>query len=217
MSVVVSGVVGYLMLIFVTLAISNLDETVKAQNAFLYVLEKGLGRVGTVLTWLIAGAMFFCGVASVTSNSRMLFAFARDGGMPLSEQLRKVSPRWKSPHVAVWVSAAAAFGVALWADAYEAMVALSVIALYASYAVPIAVGLGARKTGKWAHRGPWDLGLYSVLVNVVALLWIAVITVLFVLPPNELAGYTFAGAIVALTAYWVFYMRRRFEGPKTTA
>ena len=30
----------------------------------------------------VAGAMWFCGLASVTSNARMLFAFARDGGLP---------------------------------------------------------------------------------------------------------------------------------------
>lgn len=217
MSVVVSGIVGYAMLIFVTLAIRDLPAAVKAQSAFLYVLESGLGRVGTVLTWLIAGAMFFCGVASVTSNSRMLYAFARDGGMPLSESWRKVSPKWQSPHNAVWVSAAAAFVVAIWAEAYSAMVALSTIALYASYAVPIAVGFVARRNGKWHRRGPWDLGRWSSVVNVVALLWVAVITVLFVLPPNELAGYTFGGSIVLLTVYWFAWMRKRFAGPKVSA
>jgi hypothetical protein len=48
----------------------------------------------------------------------------------------------------------------------------------------------------------------------VALGWIGVITVLFVLPPNELAGYTFGGALVALLVYWRRYMRARFQGPQ---
>ena len=54
-------------------------------------------------------------------------------------------------------------------------------------------------------------------MNGVAMAWVAVVTVLFVLPPNELAGYTFAGALVALALYWWGYMRSRFRGPKWAA
>ena len=37
--------------------------------------------------------------------------------------------------------------------------------------------------------------------------------VLFVLPPNQLAGYTFAACLLALGLYWRFHMRERFKGP----
>ena len=107
----------------------------------------------------------------------------------------------------------AAFAVAIWSGAYAAMVALSTLALYASYAVPIWVGLRARRSGAWSHRGPWDLGRFSTLVNGVALTWCAVVMVLFVLPPNELAGYTFAGCLMLLAAYWFGFMRKTFRGP----
>jgi amino acid transporter len=93
------------------------------------------------------------------------------------------------------------------------MVALSTIALYASYGVPIALGRRARKNGLWTRRGPWDLGRASPVVNAVALAWIAVLTVLFVLPPNEVAGFTFAGLLVLLAVYWVLWRRADFRGP----
>jgi hypothetical protein len=51
----------------------------------------------------------------------------------------------------------------------------------------------------------------------VALGWIAIITVLFVLPPNQLAGYTFVGCLMILGLYWVGYMRARFRGPRFRA
>lgn len=95
----------------------------------------------------------------------------------------------------------------------RAPLALSTIALYASYALPIAVGLRARRTGRWKTRGPWDLGRFSAPVNAIALAWVAIITVLFVLPPNLLAGYTFAGSVGALALLWFFSMRARFRGP----
>jgi amino acid transporter len=154
-------------------------------------------------------AMWFCGLSSVTSNSRMLFAFARDGGLPFSSAVASVSPRFRSPHVAVWISAAMALLVALWADAYSAMVALSTIALYASYALPIIFALRSR--GRLA--GPWTMGRRSRAVNVVAVVWIAACMALFVLPPNQLAGFTFAACIGALSLYWRLQMRSRFKGP----
>src|SRR5262249_2945421 len=116
---------------------------------------------------------------------------ARDGGVPGSRYLARVSPRFSSPHWAGWVCAVAALGTDLWRPVCSAMVALSTLALYASYAVPIGPGLWARSSGRWTERGPWDLGRWSSWVNAVALAWVAVITVLFVLPPNELAGFTF--------------------------
>jgi len=214
LSVAVSAVAGFILLVAVTLAISDLPAALSAENPFIHVLRTALGtRLGGGLVAVAMLAMWFCGLSSVTSNSRMLFAFARDGGLPFSGYVSRVSPRFRSPHVAVWVSAAAALAVALWTPAYSAMVALSTIALYASYGVPIALGQRARKTGRWTRRGPWDLGRVSSVVNTVALAWIAVLTVLFVLPPNEVAGYTFAGLLVLLTAYWFGWRKADFRGP----
>lgn len=211
---VISGVVGYLMLLAVTLAIRNLDAAAAAEAPFSYILTQALGdTLGNALLWMCMGAMWFCGLSSVTSNSRMLFAFARDGGLPGSRALAHVSPRWQSPSTAVWVSAIAAFAVAVWSEAYTAMVALSTIALYASYALPIYVGWQARRQGRWVERGPWDLGRWSPVVYLVALAWVAVISVLFVLPPNQLAGYTFAGFLGFVLIYWFAWMRARFKGP----
>jgi amino acid transporter len=220
MSVVVSAIAGYLMLLVVTLAIGaggppDLKATAGASNPFITVILGALGqRMGTVMVWLVIGAMWFCGLSSITSNSRMLYAFARDGGMPAHRLVASISPRFQTPHVAVWISAAAALLVALWSEAYSAMTALSTLALYASYGLPIALGLRARLEGRWQRRGPWDLGRYSSLCNTIALVWVAVITVLFVLPPNAIAGYTFGGCLLVLAASWYGGMRSRFAGPR---
>jgi hypothetical protein len=42
---------------------------------------------------------------------------------------------------------------------------------------------------------------------------VAFITILFVLPPNQLTGYTFAGAIVLLAVYYFAWARAHFAGP----
>lgn len=43
------------------------------------------------------GAMFLCGTFSVTANSRMMYAFARDGGIPGHRFLHKVDAKSKCP------------------------------------------------------------------------------------------------------------------------
>ena len=190
--------------------IGDLPAALAADNPFIFVLRGALGPLlGNALVCVAMAAMWFCGLSSVTSNSRMLFAFARDGGLPFSRHLAKVSPRYRSPHVAVWISAGMALLVAVWSGAYSAMVALSTIALYASYGLPVLFGL--RKPDR--RRGPWTLGRHSRVINRVALLWIGVCLILFVLPPNQLAGYTFGGCLALLALVWALWMRGRFKGP----
>jgi amino acid transporter len=217
LSVLVSGIAGYIMLLAITLAIGDLRATAAADQPFILVLQSRLGRVlGNAMVWLVLGAMWFCGLASVTSNSRMLFAFARDGGVPFSAQLANVSPKWKTPSTAVWISVLFAFAVSISSKAYAGVAALSTVALYASYGLPIAIGLYARTTGRWNRFGPWDLGRWSTAVNIAALVWTATIMVLFVLPPNQLAGYWFYGLSGALAVWWYGGMRRSFKGPRVT-
>ena len=46
---------------------------------------------------IVIGAMFFCGTFSVTSNSRMMYAFARDGAIPGARFFHKVDKKTQSP------------------------------------------------------------------------------------------------------------------------
>ena len=217
LAVSASAVAGWVMLIAVTLAIQNMPVQAAAENPFIAVLNTSMGSLGTALVWVCVGAMWFCGLASVTSNSRMLYAFARDGGLPFSKRLALVSKRFQSPHVAVWVSVAMAFVIAAWSvDAYNLMAALSTVALYASYALPIWVGLRARKKG-WPRRGPWHLGKYGSLVNGIALGWVGFMLVVMSLPPNDKAGLAFSGTLVLLVVAWFGGVRRHFKGPAVHA
>ncbi|HXU67755.1 MAG TPA: amino acid permease [Polyangia bacterium] len=210
----VSGVVGYVMLLVTTLAIGDLDAAAKTGNgAFAFIVRTALaGRLGAALVWVVIGAMWFCGLSAVTANSRMLFAFARDGGAPWSSALARVSDRHRTPAVAVWVCVATAFLLALWSSAYSVIVSISTIGLYFSYGLPIVMALRARREGRLA-RGPWHIGGWSAAVNLVAVVWIAFITVLFVLPPNLKTGYTFAGALGLLAIYYFAWARTHFAGP----
>lgn len=211
-AVVASAVAGWVLLLGVTLAIPSLPAAIAAPNAFLFILEESLGGLGTGLVWLCVGAMWFCGLASVTSNSRMLWAFARDGGLPASRWLAQVSPKWKTPHVAIWVSVAAALAVSVFAEVLSAMTAVSTVALYASYGLPVLVALRARRRG-WPRTGPWTLGRFGAVTNVAAVVWITVMVALMSLPPTGVAGLALLALIGVLLLAWFGGVRGRFKGP----
>ncbi|HZT44255.1 MAG TPA: amino acid permease [Chthonomonadaceae bacterium] len=230
MSVAISGIAGYLMLAFVTMAIRDLPAIAAAQNPFIAIFEAALGsKFGHFVLWVVTLAQWFCGLACVTATSRMIFAFSRDKGMPFSPVWAHVSRRFRTPAAAVWLASALAFLLPCLVFAlvrllpkspgfdtlYTAVTGISTIGLYLSYGFPLLLKQIAIRRGIWDPRanGPWSLGRWSVPVNCIALLWIAFITVLFVLPPNQLTGYVFGGTLAALLVYYWAGVRGRFRGP----
>jgi amino acid transporter len=108
---------------------------------------------------------FVCGLAAVTSCSRMMYAFARDGGLPGShwlKQVHHVHHVHRTPGAAIWVTAILAISITLYGDAFTVLSAGSAVFLFISYAMPIAAGLFAE--GKtWTKKGPFTLGSWSKL------------------------------------------------------
>ncbi len=210
----ISGVAGYALLLAVTLAIRDLPAAAAAANPFLYVCDRALGPAfGNAVVWAILPAMWFCGLSSVTTNARMIFAFSRDGGLPGSRLWSRVSPSHRTPAAAVWLAVGLALAIGLYSKAYGVIVSLSTIGMYLSYILPVVLVLRARRQGRWTRLGPWNLGRWGPTVNAVAVAWTALITVLFVWPPNLQTGYTLAALLCALAVYYAARERLRFRGP----
>jgi len=218
LSVAVSAVVGYVMLFALTLAIPDVAATAADPYPVLHVLYANLAPLPAhVLALVIGGAMWLCGLSSITSMSRMWFAFARDGGMPGHRLIRRIHPRWRTPVWAIVVTSALAVAICCYSAAYFVVTSISTIALYLAYALPVYLNWRNRRRGVGEHttraNAPWTLGRWGPLVNLIALGWTAVITVLFVLPPNELVLWTMLAVAVLLALYWVGIARRHFRGP----
>src|SRR5262245_35443869 len=162
--------------------------------------------------------MWLCGLSSITSMSRMWFAFARDGGMPGYTLIRQIHPHWRTPGWSIVITCGLAVLLTLYAALYSVVVAVSMTALYFAYAIPIY--LNARN--KWRGQGeyttpetaPWSLKGWGKLINWIAVSWVGFITILFSIPPNELAGWslTLLGGFMAL--YWQLDAKKRFTGPQ---
>jgi ABC-type multidrug transport system permease subunit len=54
------------------------------------------------------------------------------------------------------------------------------------------------------------------LFNVIAIVWVLIISVIFSLPPNELVLWTMLGLAVVLALYWQLSAKTGFVGPSKT-
>jgi amino acid transporter len=214
-SVYLSGLFGWAMVAAFVLAMPSVGAAAQqGANVFPWLMEQRVpGALGKALWVGIVIANYLCGLACVTSTSRMMYAFARDGGLPGSAQLKQVSPRWKTPVIAIWVTAALAVASTLYAPAYSTLTTACVIFLYVSYVMPTLCGIFA--FGKtWTKMGPFDLGarLYKGLA-VLSVAGVLLVVWIGVQPPNDKALTVLLAVSAVLFASWHLGVRRVFRGP----
>jgi amino acid transporter len=167
------------------------------------------------MTGVASIAMWFCGLACITSASRALYSLARDKGTPLASHLRRVNPTHGTPGPAIWAVVAASLAAMLWTGAIPVVTSLSTVSLYVAYVVPVALALRARRTRpEWVRQAVWSLGRFGRAINVAAILYTGAICVILVMPPNTLAGQTFAGMCAALTLLYFASARYSYKGPE---
>jgi amino acid permease (GABA permease) len=226
MSIVVSLFAGWILLIGITFAIqkAHYADYTGALVPPAQIFATAIGDTGAKLLLLVAiGAQLFCGMSSVTANSRMIYAFSRDGALPGSGLWHKVNKRTRTPTNAIWLAAVGALILGLpylWnSAAYAAVTSIAVIGLYIAYVIPTFLRL---RQGASFQRGPWHLGRWSYPIGIIAVIWVVFITILFMLPVDspitvDNFNYTVVAVVVVLgfaTIYWLVSAKNWFTGPK---
>lgn len=230
-SVLWSLIFGFVLILFMVL---SLPDT-KAAAA------EGWGSFNNLFTRVIMGSFigklmlvgvllsnFLCALAAVTSTSRMIYAFARDGGLPFSNLLGSVSKVHRTPNAAIWAVFVLCSILVITTTPLGAFAALSTgcaMYLYISYAMPVVAGLFAE--GKtWKEFGNFRLGGLSKLFAVIVGFGAIIVTIaghVFVpsIPGDAAAGTSFVpgliwysvGFAIFLAALWLLSENNRFKGP----
>ncbi|KAF9308682.1 hypothetical protein BG003_010749, partial [Podila horticola] len=187
MAIVVASFVGWVFLVGMTFCITDFEAQIVSPHvgvalSQIFLDSAGL-RLAIFLILIILGAQFFCGSALTLASSRMVYAFARDGALPLSKHLHKLNKE-KSPVAAVWFNIAFCFILGLpyiWSEtAYSAIVSVNTIASSISYLIPILCRIIlARDT---FEPGPFNLGRFSTPIGIISSLWIICTSALFLCP-----------------------------------
>ena len=190
--------------------------------------------LGKICAIGIIFANFFCALSAVTSTSRMIYAFARDKGMP--GFLSTVSASYRTPVAAIWFTGIVSFILVVVTTPLNAFAALSTgcaMYLYMSYGMPVLAGLFAE--GKnWESYGKFRLGgLSKVFAVIVTLGVIGIIIGGHAFVPSiagvaadaaanpPVAGSSFVpglwyytvGFYAILLVVWFAYENKRFKGP----
>ena len=169
MSVVVSVAFGWVLLLAVTFAVPDTQGTLDAVGgAVTYIWTTSMSKTwAEILLFICCVAQMFCLTASVTSASRMMFAFSRDRALPGHQLWRQVS-RSRIPYNAVL-----AIGVLAWAlmiptywnnaTGYLVGTSIAVIGLYIAFILPVILRL--RQGDKFVH-GAWSLGKHYKWIDI---------------------------------------------------
>jgi amino acid transporter len=234
MSVVASVVFGWILLLAVTFAIPGADAPVLGAvgNAVINIWQTSLGQTwAEILLFLCCVAQLFCLTASVTSASRMMFAFSRDGAVPGHRLWRQVAAN-RVPRNAVLAIGVLSFALMIptyW-NAYTGYLvgtSIAVIGLYIAFILPVI--LRYRKRGDW-EPGAWSLGAHYKWIDPIAIAWVAFISLLFLLPFSpggipfksnpgwnwDVVNYapaTVGGALVLFGGWYLLSARKWFKGP----
>jgi amino acid transporter len=217
-SVLWSGLFGWIMLCALVISAPDLGVAAASGPRAFFTIFEGLVTDPSLQLAIYSGislCQYLCGLAALTSTSRMTYAFARDGGLPFSQVLRRVHPNFRTPVPAVWVSAMLTVSFTIYANVYSTITSVCVIFLYISYLLP--VGLGVWAHGRtWTQMGAWSLGAAFKPIALISALLCVVLLYLSVQPPNEKALTFTVGSLVVAGVVWFGLERRRFQGPPLT-
>jgi amino acid transporter len=230
-SVLWSIIFGFVLIIAMIMAVPDLKAAAATgwssfNNLFIAAILTTF--IGKVMLVGVLVSNFLCALAAVTSTSRMVYAFARDDGLPMSSLLKSVSAKHRTPVAAIW--ATAIFTTILTAittplGAFAALSTGCAMYLYISYAMPVIAGFFAE--GKtWTTFGPFRLGGLSKLFAVIIMVGTVIIIVighLFVpsIPADAAAKTDFVpglvyysvGFMIFLAVIWFAIENKRFKGP----
>jgi amino acid transporter len=238
-SVFWSGLIGWFVLLAITFAATDTKAINDPANGFglgssLAIFDTALGSGSAKLVILIATVgQLFCGMACLTSASRMCYAFSRDRAVPGWRLWTRLNHH-RVPNYAVLFMATCAAIITLpallgdennYTYAFAAVVSITVIGLYIAYVLP--VYLRWRK-GDDFQPGPWTLGKKYKWVNPAACIWVAICVIIFILPQGpagvpgrdefdwkyvNYAPITVGGVFLAVGIWWLVRARHTFTGP----
>lgn len=239
-SIFYSAIGGWILLLAFLFSVQNQDAVTKGGGGVAVIFNQALTSnwASTVLAISTIG-QFFCTVACMTSTTRMLFAFSRDGAVPGGQFWSRLN-RHRVPVYGVIVSAVVAVIITLPAVvkvningapvpvAFFAVVSIGVVGLYVAFAIPIFLRWRA---GDSFQTGGWTLGRKYKWMCVVAVVEIAITSIIALLPTSyvgvpwntgfawKYVNYTILvvpGALILLWIWWHASVKHWFTGPKRT-
>lgn len=208
-TIVATGAGGLLLLLTALMAAPNLGEPAlgEAAGGLPLIVKAVLGdNLGRAILVAVTFACIACTLATQACIVRLTFAMARDGHLPGSARLARVSPQTGLPLLPTLLSGAGALAILLANINFGKILdfVASVVALWANLAYLLVGGtlLARRLAGRWpppGERGGFSLGRLGLPINLLAVAWSAAIIINVSWPRAEVYGeawYQRYGALI---------------------
>ncbi|KAH7240008.1 amino acid/polyamine transporter I [Fusarium redolens] len=221
-------VTGFAFLVCLLFVIKDVDAVVASPTGPLVeiYLQATNSKAGTVCLLLFPMICLVFGTLGIMATStRILYAFARDGGLPFSRVFAKVDQRWGIPVNALLLTNGIViiFGLVYLGStsALNAILSAAVIALSISYAVTPAINCLQGRKGLLDNR-PFVLPEWlGWICNLVGIAYTIVISIFLLFPPvsdvtasnMNYAVVAFAAIIIVSSIQWFVDGRHHFKGP----
>jgi amino acid transporter len=237
-SVFYSAVIGYIVLLAITFAAADPNAVSEGGGGApaVFLSAMSTGWVKLILIIAVIGQLF-CGMSCMTSSSRMMYAFSRDGAVPGWRIWSRVNER-RIPFNAVMAVAVLALILTLPAlkgnkdgltVAFTAVVSIGVIGLYIAYVIPIYLRV---RMGDAFETGPWNLGKHYKWMGITSIVEVFIVVVVYFNLPFSPTGVpwesdfewaTFnytpvvtGGVFLAVGLWWLVSAHKTFTGPRHT-
>ncbi|MDQ2895459.1 MAG: amino acid permease [Actinomycetota bacterium] len=238
-SVFYSAIIGWIVLLALTFAVQQKDISKISVAGFpaLAIITSALGSAAAKAVIMISTiGQLFCGMACVTSASRMTFAFSRDGAIPGHKLWRRLGSNGTPTYAVLFVCLFALIvtipayfpNAAGFPVAFFAVTSIAVIGLYIAYTIPVFLRWRA---GDRFEPGPWTLGRHYRWLNPIAFVWVGLCVIIFCLPTSPAGVYFKSGfswgsvnyapivtiaVMLTVTIWYLVSARRTFTGPVRT-
>jgi amino acid transporter len=242
-SVFYSAVIGWIVLLSITFAAKKTGFINDPKNGFglgtsLAIFNSGIMSAAAAKTIILISTIgqLFCGMACLTSCSRMMYAFSRDRAVPGWKMWTRLNHH-RVPAFAVVICAVLAAAITLpalkgdannFTYAFLAVVSIATIGLYIAYTIPIYLRW---RMGDAFEPGPWTLGAKYKWMCPVAFTWVTLCVIYFILPTSPLAvpwdnGFDaryanyapvmLGSLLLVVGIWWLVRARHTFTGPVRT-
>ncbi|HET7899577.1 MAG TPA: amino acid permease [Candidatus Nanopelagicales bacterium] len=194
-SIFYSAIGGWILLLSFLFAVQKPEDVTTGFGFVNIIFDQALEPKMAGLVLLIATVgQLFCTAACLTSASRMLFAFSRDGAVPGASRWARLNAS-RTPRNAVLAVAVVAFILTIpalfpvnvgtddapvWSVfAFFAVVSIGVLGLYLAFAIPIYYRW---KMGDAFQQGSWNLGNKWKWMAPLAIAEILITSIYFIMP-----------------------------------
>ncbi|KAF2816758.1 amino acid transporter [Mytilinidion resinicola] len=229
LGVIINGILAFGFILTLLFFIGDPMEALLSPTGYpviqIYLNATGSLAGATTLTCFIIIPSVICNFSVYASVTRLVWAFARDKGLPFSSYFAYVHPTLRMPTRALGLVATICALIGLITvgntSAFYAVISLGAIALYISYIVPIFLFLLRKIQGEHPHYGPFSLGKFGLAINIYAVIWCLFCIVWLPFPsvvPVTAANFNYAGPIMLFVIFlalcdWFTSGHKRFTIP----